>query len=690
MGSLSKRFFTRWWVLLALAIALPAQAGVSFTAQTLRLPGATLQQVKATAMAAPPAPDEGDEGASEQPRHDAARGIVVHLQAARADVPAMGWRKIGLQLDGTLTRDLRQRWLFDGQLKLSGAPGGALGHAQLSLQVDEAANNLSIQLTQSSASATIYIPLDQTTHAKIDLKKLPARWLQGLLSTVWSGKPTGGTLDAELAMDQRDGGIQASGEFTLAGLDFDTPTGTLASQNLGGSGRMSIDSTRSPVSMTLDASLQGGGLLLGPIFARLPGHPVALSLQAESAGGAFSLDRLHVNDPGTLQLDGELAFDKKGELKKLDIQRVKAHFPAAYDRYAKSWLASLGLTNLKVSGELSARLDLRSDGPHAFSFDTSDLSLSGDGALAVDHLRGGVDWSLRGKRAQTHVSWGRLSLHQLALGPSRSTWQSRNGALSLQQPMAAPVFGGKLRVPELEWRPAAAKGERLSASVALVGVDMASLSKSLGWPAFPGTLGGAISGLHWVGDRVELQGGISMNVFGGFVDMTRLSLEHPLGDAPVLTGDISLRQLDLGAITSVFDFGSITGPLGGTINGLRLVDWNPVAFDAHLLAGQGGKISQRAVDNLTSVGGGGVAAGLQGAVLRLFKNFSYKRIGLNCRLQGTVCRMSGLEPTSDGYTIVEGSGLPHLTVIGHQSRVDWPTLVRRLKAAIEGAPPEVR
>ena len=77
-------------------------------------------------------------------------------------------------------------------------------------------------------------------------------------------------------------------------------------------------------------------------------------------------------------------------------------------------------------------------------------------------------------------------------------------------------------------------------------------------------------------------------------------------------------------------------------------------------------------------------------MLKLFKTFGYKQIGLNCTLQGTICQMSGLEPTDDGYTIVEGSGLPRLQVIGHQTQVDWPTLVQRLHDAINGAGPQVR
>ena len=192
------------------------------------------------------------------------------------------------------------------------------------------------------------------------------------------------------------------------------------------------------------------------------------------------------------------------------------------------------------------------------------------------------------------------------------------------------------------WRLAAAKGQRLATSLVLTGVDMSAFSRAMGWPAFPGTLGGAILLLRWVDDRFELEGGLSASLFDGFVDITRLSLRQPFGPHPVLRGDIALRQLDLAAITSVFDFGDISGRLDGSIDGLRLVDWNPVAFKASLLADGGGQISQQAVNNLTSVGGGGVAAGLQGAVLKLFKTFGYNRIGLNCTLQGTVCQMNGL------------------------------------------------
>ncbi|MEO8748025.1 MAG: hypothetical protein ABI379_10295, partial [Rhodanobacter sp.] len=368
-----------------------------------------------------------------------------------------------------------------------------------------------------------------------------------------------------------------------------------------------------------------------------------------------------------------------------------ASFPAAYERYGKVWLGTMGVKDARVVGELEARVDMRADGLLSFGFSTAGIDFSATGgSVGIQGLRGALEWAVHGDRPATSLAWNAMQFHRVPLGGGQSQWRSHDGALMLRQAVTVPVLNGQLRIGTLDFRPAAARGQRLSTSVAVLGVDMGALCRALGWPAFPGTLGGAIPSLRWVDDHIELDGGLSANLFDGFVDITQLSLQDPFGASPVLAADISLRQLDLGAITSVFDFGNITGRLDGAIDGLHLVDWSPVAFKAQMLATNGGRISQRAVNNLTEVGGGGMAGGLQGAVLKLFKTFAYKRIGLNCTLRGSICEMSGLDPAGDGYTIVEGSGLPHLRVIGHQTRVDWPTLVRRLQDAIDGAPPKVR
>ncbi|WP_426664102.1 hypothetical protein [Rhodanobacter aciditrophus] len=673
MRSTSSHLLLCLLLLLGLGLAQPVQADITVVAKQLSLPGLSLQDLNA------------------QLSEDPAGGLHLQLQASQADVAAVGWRHVGLRLDGRLQRDAQQRWVFDGRVQLRGAPGGALGNAQLTWAVNPGSDTMQVELRQDKAQATAWLPLDQPSHAQVSLRQLPAGWLQGLLGTVWSGRLTGGRLDADLALDASGTGVQSSGQFTLAGVGFDTPSGTLAGQGVGGKGRFGFDSGDDGARIGLQGSLAGGELLLGPLYAKLPAHPVQLDVNAHARRGVLELERLRFDDADALQLDGALAFDAKGNLQKLQLDRFHASFPAAYQRYGQAWLATLGLRDLRSSGHLSGSLDLGGNGLRAFAFDTEGLDLAdGDGRFAVSGLHGGLDWSAQGDRPATTLGWQGLQFYRIPHGAAQSRWQSRGGTLALQQPLVVPVLKGQLRLTSLDWRPAAAKGQRLATSLTVTGVDMASFSHALGWPSFPGTLGGAIPSLRWVGDRFELEGGLTVNVFDGFVDVTHLSLQQPFGNTPVLAGDISLNQLDLGAITSVFDFGSITGRLDGSIDDLRLVNWSPVAFKASLLAGGGGRISQRAVNNLTTVGGGGLAGGLQGAMLKLFKTFAYKRIGLSCTLNGAVCQMGGLESNEGGYTIVEGSGLPHLEVVGHQTRVDWPTLVRRLREAVSGRAPVVR
>ncbi len=673
MRSTSSHLLLCCGVLLGWLWALPARADVVLTASSVSVPGAQLQKV------------------SLRLSEDPAGGIHVQLKASQASVPAMGWKRLGLSLDSTLQRDERSRWILDGAVRLAAAPGGALSDAKVKILLSESANTLLVELAQGKSHASTFMPLDQPSHAQIKLDNLPAGWLQGLLGTVWSGRATGGRMDAQLALDVREIGLRSSGQFTLSGVGFDTPAGTLAGQGVSGTGGFSVDSGDGPARIDLDAMLRGGEVLLGPIYARLPNHSVQLVLHANAQAGAVELTRLRVNDADALQLEGALAFDARGDLQSLRLDRMHASFPQAYQRYGKAWLDQLGLRDMTINGTVNASVDMRADGLHAFAFNTDRLDMADtDGRLAVDRLQGGLDWTREGDQPGTTLGWQRLQFYRIANGAAKSSWRSRGGVLSLQQPLQVPVLKGQLRIGTLDWRPAAAKGQRLSTSLVLTGLDMSAFSQAMGWPAFPGTLGGAVPSLRWIDDRLELDGGLSASLFDGFVDITRLSLQQPFGPNPVLNGDIALKQLDLAAITSVFDFGSISGRLDGSIDNLRLIDWNPVAFNARLLAGSGGRISQRAVNNLTSVGGGGIAAGLQGAVLKLFKTFGYKRIGLNCVLQGAVCKMSGLAAEDGGYTIVEGSGLPRLRVVGHQTQVDWPTLLQRVQDAIHGAAPVVR
>jgi hypothetical protein len=179
--------------------------------------------------------------------------------------------------------------------------------------------------------------------------------------------------------------------------------------------------------------------------------------------------------------------------------------------------------------------------------------------------------------------------------------------------------------------------------------------------------------------------------------LERLRLKDPLGQYPQLFASIDVDALDLAQLTSTFSFGMITGRLSGRVEGLETFNWLPVALDARFFTTPGDetphRISQRAVANLSSIGGGSsgsVAGALQSGFLRFFEQFHYRRLGLSCRLRNDICEMDGVAPAGTGYYIVQGSGLPRIDVIGSQRRVAWSRLVRQLRAISTSGGPVVR
>jgi hypothetical protein len=164
--------------------------------------------------------------------------------------------------------------------------------------------------------------------------------------------------------------------------------------------------------------------------------------------------------------------------------------------------------------------------------------------------------------------------------------------------------------------------------------------------------------------------------------MDGLRIDDPLGKAPKLYANLQMRDIDLGDLTRTFNFGAIEGKLEGDVKDLRLENWKPVYMDAIIQTADGKhlkKVSQRAVENITALGGEGTAAALQRTFLRFFKEFNYEKIGLSCQLRQDVCKMGGVESTPTGYIIVKGKGAPTVNVNGFTEYVSLSDLIARMK-----------
>ena len=623
---------------------------------------------------------------------DGAATGSLRLHADTLDFPSLLYRANNIEWQCSLARPQESEWQCAGPLNVAGARG----------------QRLAVDITPMQTLATLGVGTARLSyrklatapeHASIALEKVPVAWLKAYLASLWpAGRWTAGQLDGSVeVLSPKAGPFEIRTDLGLDKLSLETPDGLLAAASLKARLRLQYKQQGILRSVDSQATITGGELLFDSFYAVFPQTPVQVHVLAQRSGNAsWQLPQIQWQDPGTLSVEGKATLDAKSSVADLDLAVAIANLAVARDRYLSGFLAPAGFSDVQLSGKLDARLQMRAG--KLFSMESSF-----DKVNAVDTKArftfAGIDGDLRWTRAATalasKLSWQSGALFGIGLGPARYPFTSSKGELRLDKAVTIPALEGRLVLDHLRWQaPDDPAGAKFKFGMSMQSLDLASLSQRLGWPKFTGSIGGRIPSASFQNDILTLDGGLQMNLFGGSINLQDLSMERPFGTAPTLSANVKIQDIDLEPMTQVFGFGSITGRLDGSIDHLRLVDWTPVAFDARLQTDEAWKgkrrISQRAVKDISSVGGSGLVGGLQTQVLKIFKDFGYRRIGIGCKLQDNVCTMDGISSAGDGYIIVEGSGLPRIQVVGFRRKVDWPTLVSRLQAATNGQAPIIK
>lgn len=606
------------------------------------------------------------------------------VQAGQVESPDLGYRFRDLAWRCPLRRDGKGGWQCAGDVR-----SGRAAPLRLSLQLGVASTE--VRLSRGAAALDVHRSAAAPDATRIDLTRVPLAWLQALAAQAWpAGRIKAGTLDGRLTVTApAQAPLRIAGPLVLKGAALDTPDGAIAAEGVGAGLQIetALGETRS---LRLQGHLAGGELLFGNAYVSLQQRAVELGIDAEQRKGeGWRLPRLSWRDNGILAIDGSAALTAEANLRALDIQARSANLTPLRDAYLSGWLGLAGLGQLKMSGAADARVRFadgvlhRAEGRlHEVAFDDP------QGRFRFDRLDGSVSYSADAPVA-SELAWAGGALYGLAFGAARLPFDSRDGELRLSRAVTFPMLGGRVGLDGLRLRPP--EGERgldIRFGLSLDTLDVGQLAKALDWPAFTGELSGHLPEAHYANDRLDLEGGLTMQLFGGSVTVSSLAMERPFGVAPTLSSNLVLERVDLESLTGVFGFGSITGKLYGRVDALRLVDWQPVAFDAefHTRKARGvrQRISQRAVQDLSSVGDATFMSSLQSRLIGFFDDFGYDRIGLSCKLADEVCTMGGLGSAGQGFTIVEGSGVPRLSVVGYHRRVDWPTLLERLEAVSKG------
>ena len=521
------------------------------------------------------------------------------------------------------------------------------------------------------------------------LNNVPGKQFAALLSADMP-LPTQGKLDGSLSISGDASGIAAIDVgIQMTDVGFSDTSGLHAAEKLNGTIKFSAAKLPAAGKETVlawqgNVEWQSGEIFWEPLY--LSGkHRVSASGSLD--GASLKIEQAVVDLPEA----GRMQFTAIWDIKQSALVECTAHggnlaLEKLFADYAKPFLGKGSLAESSLYGHADVDWQYRNGATQSLRMILRDAGIADtERRFALLGVNSEIDWQADAPRTAS-IAFAGGALLGMPLGSGKWAVQMSGMEFGMAQGVL-PVLDGKLELRDFRlyrkddawrWQFGASLGE----------ISMEQFSRAAGWPNMLGTLSGSIPKVGYDGKEISVEGALLFNVLDGTVAATQLKLADPFGRAPRLSGNLSMRELDLDLLTRTFSFGSMQGRIDVDVNNLELQDWQPARFDARLSSSAGNypkKISQKAVQNISALGGAGAAAAIQRSYLRFFENFGYDRIGWSCKLRNGVCAMGGVEDGSGGaYAIVKGGGIPAITVMGYNRDVGWNELLTRLKRVTQG------
>lgn len=393
---------------------------------------------------------------------------------------------------------------------------------------------------------------------------------------------------------------------------------------------------------------------------------------------------LLVNEVGKMTSSVQINTQTK-MVEDIKVSAKDVDFAGLYAIFLKPMAEKSVFGNLEVSGKADWHFEIKNLEPSSFELNLRDANIDDkNGKFAFSHINAHLPWDYN-KAKTINIEYKGGHLLKMPLGDTKLSAVINRYSLTTPQ-LSLPILDGALNFTDLS-AAMIADNWYWHLGMNVTPISMSEFSKALGWPTMLGKISGRVPQVTYAGKQLVMDGAMTFNVFNGTIGMDNLKIDDPLGVVPRLRADLLMRNLDLGELTRTFSFGDIEGKLDGDVKNMVLENWKPVYLDASIQTGKGKhlkKISQRAVENITALGGEGTAAALQRTFLRFFKEFNYEKIGLSCKLRQDVCEMGGVESTATGYVIVKGKGIPSVNVNGYTQRISLSDLLSRIKRITDG------
>ncbi|HOY70614.1 MAG TPA: hypothetical protein PL131_04615 [Methylotenera sp.] len=489
-------------------------------------------------------------------------------------------------------------------------------------------------------------------------------------------------LPFSLNLSPQSNGFNA--DFTLKEANFSDEAGLHAAEKLSGNLHLKVQKTGDYYRWQSTLQWENGEMFWQPFYFSGSGHQFSATgiLQPDSV--IFENAKLNIQKVGELNFKGKMRL-KDYHLTSFDAEMPTLNLNEAYPLIFKPLLEKTAFNNADIDGNAALKVSMREGEIKSFELQLRDVNIDDKNKkFAFYHINADLPWSYDDAKKVSFAYQSGLLLN-LPLGETNMTAEVNRYALTSPS-ITLPILDGALQLTDISAAHIGAEWFwHLQAK--LKPISMADFSRALKLPVMYGWASAEIPMVTYSGGNLTADGEIVLNVFDGTANITNLTMKNPLGVAPKLNADIALRNLDLGSLTRTYSFGGIEGKLDGDIDDLELQSWKTVKFDAQVHSSAGKypkKISQRAVENISALGGAGAAAAIQRSFLQFFKQFNYEKMGLSCKLRNDVCEMGGIESTPHGYVIVKGSGIPQITVMGYNHTVGWGELLARIKRVTDG------
>ena len=433
--------------------------------------------------------------------------------------------------------------------------------------------------------------------------------------------------------------------------------------------------------------IKQGELYIEPVYMEIKDKSLSLKTKGLwDEQGDITIQQAQMTHSGVIEINTENVIIPRATMSP-DTAQIEVnikdlgHFTA---QYVAPFIEQTGGEGINLKGQLQAEIEVEKNELKQLLSRFKNLSVIDEHKrFAIENAEGEVNWSVDSDfNMPSFIRWNKLHVSAIPIEAGELKFVAKNKNIKLLEQSGIRLLGGVFDIKRFNWQHNTDDEPIVYFEGGINNVSLEKLSYALDWTPLSGNISGYIPGIDYKNKTLTLNGGLKVNVFDGVIKINKLATSGLFTDFSKFYMDMEIDKLDLHALTQKFKMGGIEGRLSGFINNLYLENWEPITFYAWFGTPEDDdsrhRISQKAVENIASVGGGGAADVISKGFLRFFDTFGYDRLGFGCYLHQGVCQLMGVQAAEQGYYIIKGGGIPRINVIGYNPQVDWNVLMKRL------------